>query len=59
MKISKKFIIYNEKNKKIFSINKKMKLGRIKKNSEKIGKHNKYRRDNAIRRFKVHLIQNI
>ena len=36
-----------------------MKLGRIKKNSNKIGKHNKYRRDNIIRRFKVSLMNNI
>ena len=36
-----------------------MKLGRIKKNSNKIGKHNKYRRDNIIRRFKVRLMNNI
>ena len=51
--------ISQEKDKKIFSIKKTMKLGRIKKNSNKIGKHSKYRRDNIIRRFKVRLMNNI
>ena len=36
-----------------------MKLGRIKKNSKKNGKHNKYNRDNIIRRFKVYFMRNI
>ena len=57
-----KFIVskssYKE-DKKIFSIKKKKKLGRIKKNSNKKGKHNKFKRDNIIRRFKVHLMKNI
>ena len=44
---------------KIFSIKKIMKLGRIKKNSNKRGKHDKYKRDNIIRRFKVHLMKSI
>ena len=58
---SKKFIITksNEKDKKIFSIQKKKKLGRIKKNLNKNGTHNKYRKDNIIRRFKAHLMKNI
>ncbi len=49
----------NENGSKIFSIKKIMKLGRIKKNSNKRGKHDKYKRDNIIRRFKVHLMKNI
>ena len=57
-----KFIVsqssYKE-DKKIFSIKKKKKLGRIKKNSNKKGKHSKFMRDNIIRRFKVHLMKNI
>ncbi len=58
---SKKFIITksNENDKKIFSIQKKKKLGRIKKNLNKNGTHNKYRKENIIRRFKVHLMKNI
>ena len=58
----KKFMVrkyYNEKDKKIFSIAKKMKLGRNKKNSQKKGKHNKFRQDNIIKRFKVHLMKSI
>ena len=55
-----KFIVRNyEKGKKIFSIKKIIKLGRIKKNSSKLGKHNKYYKDNIIRRFKVFLMNNI
>ena len=55
-----KFVVRNcEKDNKIFSIKKKVKLGRIKKNSNKQGKHNKYYKDNIIRRFKVHLMNNI
>ena len=55
-----KFIVRNyEKGKKIFSIKKKIKLGRIRKNSNKLGKHNKYYKDNIIRRFKVLLMNNI
>ena len=58
---SKKFIItkFYEKDKQIFSIQKKKKLGRIRKNLNKKGKHDKYRKDNIIRRFKVHLMKNI
>ena len=55
-----KFVVRNdEKDNKIFSIKKKVKLGRIKRNSNKQGKHNKYYKDNIIRRFKVHLMNNI
>ena len=55
-----KFVVRNyEKDNKIFSIKKKVKLGRIKKNSNKQGKHSKYYKDNIIRRFKVHLMNNI
>ena len=43
----------------IFKIEKVLKLGRIKKNSSKIGKHDKYQRDNIIRKFKAFLIRNI
>ena len=49
----------DEKAKKIFSIKKIKKLGRIKKDSKKSGKHDKYKRDNIIRKFKVHLMQSI
>ena len=49
----------NEIGNKIFTIKKIMKLGRIKKNSNKRGKHDKYQRDNIIRRFKVHLMKSI
>ena len=49
----------NDNGNKIFSIKKIMKLGRIKKNSNKRGKHDKYKRDNIIRRFKVHLMKSI
>ena len=60
-KNSKKFVItkYYEKDKQIFTIQKKKKLGRIRKNLNKKGKHDKYRKDNIIRRFKVHLMKNI
>ena len=44
---------------RIFSINKVKKKGRIKKYRNKSGKHNKYQRDNIIRLFKVHLMNNI
>ena len=53
-----KFII-SKKNNQIFNIVKVIKLGRIKKSSNKIGKHNKYKKDNIIRRFKILLINNI
>ena len=49
----------NEIGKKIFTIKKIMKLGRIKKNSSKRGKHDKYKIDNNIRRFKVHLMKSM
>ena len=49
----------NDKHKYIFSIKKVLKLGRKKKTSIKKGKHDKFKRDNIIRKFKVHLIQNI
>ena len=50
---------FNKIGKKIFTIKKLMKLGRIKKESGKKGKHDKYKRDNIIRRFKVHLMKSI
>ena len=43
----------------IFKIEKVQKLGRIKKNSSKTGKHDKYQRDNIIRKFKAFLLRNI
>ncbi len=51
------FMIKNPKD--IFIIKKETKLGRIKKNSLKKGKHDKFKRDNVIRRFKVQLVQNL
>lgn len=45
--------------KKIFKINKILKRGRLKKNSNKIGKHNKYKTDNIIRKIKVQLSRSI
>ena len=44
---------------KIFSIDKIKKKGRIKKHRNKSGKHDKYQKDNIIRLFKVHLMNNI
>ena len=44
---------------RIFRINKVKKKGRIKKNRNKSGKHDKYQQDNIIRLFKVHLMNNI
>ena len=44
---------------KIFKIKKALKLGRKKKNSSKKGKHDKFQKDNIIRRFKVFLMRNI
>ena len=49
----------NDKINKIFSIKKVAKLGRIRKTSNKRGKHDKFKRDNIIRRFKVHLMKSI
>lgn len=48
--------IYKEK---IFNINKVNKLGRIKKNANKKGKHNKFKKDNVIRLFKVRLMKSM
>ena len=59
---SMKFIVKKpfKKNKgSIFNIEKVIKLGRIKKNSNKKGKHDKYHKDNIIRRFKVFIMKNI
>lgn len=51
---------YNVKDKeKIFDIKKCIKLGRKKKYSAKNGKHDKFHKDNLIRKFKVHLLKNI
>ena len=57
-KISK-FIVIKANKKQIFLIKKILKLGRIKKNSNKKGKHDKFQKDNLIRRFKVFLMRNI
>ena len=54
---SKKFII--KKPEKIFNIKKEKKLGRPKKNAIKKGTHDKFKKDNLIRRFKAHFFQNI
>ena len=54
---SKKFLI--KKPEKIFNIKKEIKLGRPKKNSKKKGKHDKFQKDNLIRKFKAHFFQNI
>ena len=48
----KLFLIKEREKSKIFNIKKVIKLGRIKKNSSKIGKHDRYSQDNIIRRFK-------
>ena len=53
-----KFVI-KKKNNSIFNIEKNIRLGRLKKNSSKIGKHNKFNTDNIIRRFKVQLTNSI
>ena len=47
------------KSEKIFDIKKKSKLGRPKKISTKKGKHNKFHKDNLIRKFKAQFIQKI
>ncbi len=52
-----KFII--KKGQKIFDIKKEIKLGRLRKNSLKKGKHDKYQQDNVIRKFKAQFLQNI
>ena len=43
----------------IFNIEKVLKLGRIKKGSNKKRKHNKFQKDKIIRKFKVLLMKNI
>ncbi len=58
--IIKKSNIKNEnKNNKIFEIKKKKKSGRIKKYFNKKGNHDKFKKDNLIKKFKVHLMKNI
>ena len=52
-----KFVI--KKSPKIFNIQKVIKLGRPKKHSLKRRKHDKFKLDNVIRKFKVKLTQNI
>ena len=54
-----KFIVKKINKKQIFKVKKILKLGRIKKNSHKKGKHDKFQKDNVIRRFKVFLMRNI
>ena len=55
-----KFIIKRYRNTSpIFNIKKEIKLGRPKKNSNKQGKHDKFQRDNILRKIKAQLIQNI
>ena len=57
-----KFIVKKSNTKikgSIFNIEKVIKLGRIRKNSNKKGKHDKYHKDNIIRRFKVFIMKNI
>jgi len=44
---------------KIFNIEKSVKLGRLTKSSLRKGTHNRFKKDNLIRKFKVHLIKNI
>ena len=56
--VKKTFRKNNCKN-QIFEVRKVLKLGRIKKNSNKKGKHDKFQKDNVIRRFKVFLMRNI
>ena len=61
-KSKSKFIVKKTKKIKgyqIFKVKKVLKLGRIKKNSKKKGKHDKFQKDNVIRRFKVFLMRNI
>ena len=55
----KLFLIKEREKFKIFNIKKVIKLGRIKKNSSKIGKHDKYSQDNIIRRFKFQFTKNM
>ena len=55
----KKELNRNKNKNPIFKIKKIIKLGRIKKNSNKKGKHDKFQQDNIIRRFKVFFMRNI
>ena len=55
----KLFLIKEREKSKIFNIKKVIKLGRIKKNSSKIGKHDRYSQDNIIRRFKFQITKNM
>ena len=57
--IVKKTLIKNNDKNRIFKIKKVLKLGRIKKDSNKRGKHDKFQKDNLIRRFKVFIMRNI
>ena len=57
--ITNNTISFKNKDDKIFKIEKALKLGRKKKNCSKKGKHDKFQRDNIIRRFKVQLMKNI
>ena len=58
--IIKKSNIKNEnENNKIFEIKKKKKSGRIKKYFNRKGHHDKFKKDNLIKKFKVHLMKNI
>ena len=52
-----KFIIKKEN--KIFNIRKETKLGRPKNNSFQKRKHDKFQRDNIIRKFKAQFVQNL
>ena len=54
-----KFIVKKINKKQIFIVKKILKLGRIKKNSNKKGKYDKFQKDNVIRRFKVFLMRHI
>ena len=57
--ISNNYKFNINKSEKIFDIRKKSKLGRPKKISTKKGKHNKFHKDNLIRKFKAQFIQKI
>ena len=50
---------YKIRKKPLFGIKKEKKLGRLKKYCTKISTHDKFQRDNVIRRFKALFIQNI
>jgi len=55
----KKYLNRHKNINPIFKIKKMKKLGRIKKNSNKKGIHDKFQQDNIIRRFKVFFMRNI